>query len=121
MYSTKVYKAVGGDEIVVESGGKITLKAGSTLENAGDFFTSVTFDTEHFAESDGEISLATAVTDVLDTAAHGTPVANIPVVDTDLSTSADGTAIAGAVNANATAINAIIAALEAFGISLPDA
>lgn len=39
-------------------------------------------------------------------------------VPTNLSDSADGTAIAAAVNGNATAINAIIAALETAGITL---
>lgn len=75
MYTTKVYRALGGDEIVVESGGKITLKAGSTLENAGDFFTSVTFDTDYFTVSDGEVTLKAEVAALL------TIVDNIPTSD----------------------------------------
>lgn len=60
-YATKVYKALGGDELVVESGGKVTLKAGSTLENTGDFFTSVTFDDTQFTVTEGEVALASGV------------------------------------------------------------
>lgn len=44
--------------------------------------------------------------------------ANIPTVPTNLANDANGTAIAAAVNGNAAAINAIIAALEASGITL---
>lgn len=79
MYSTKVYRAIGGDELVVESGGKVTLKAGSTLENAGDFFTSVTFDENYFTVADGEVTLKTEVAALL------TLVDNIPAADPDVS------------------------------------
>jgi hypothetical protein len=79
MYSTKVYRAIGGDELVVESGGKVTLKAGSTLENAGDFFTSVTFDENYFTVADGEVTLKTEVAALL------TLVENIPTADPDVS------------------------------------
>jgi hypothetical protein len=79
MYSTKVYRAIGGDELVVESGGKVTLKAGSTLENAGDFFTSVTFDSDYFTVSDGEVTIKTEVAALL------TIVSNIPTADPDVS------------------------------------
>jgi hypothetical protein len=79
MYSTKVYRAIGGDELVVESGGKVTLKAGSTLENAGDFFTSVTFDSDYFTVSDGEVTIKTEVAALL------TIVANIPTADPEVS------------------------------------
>jgi hypothetical protein len=79
MYSTKVYRAIGGDELVVESGGKVTLKAGSTLENAGDFFTSVTFDSDYFTVSDGEVTIKTEVAALL------TLVDNIPTADPDVS------------------------------------
>lgn len=74
-YTTKVYRAQGGDEIVVESGGKITLKSGATLENAGDFFTSVTFDSDYFTVSDGEVTLKAEVAALL------TIVDNIPTSD----------------------------------------
>lgn len=79
MYSTKVYRAIGGDELVVESGGKVTLKAGSTLENAGDFFTSVTFDSDYFTVSDGEVTLKSEVAALL------TVVSNIPTADPEVS------------------------------------
>jgi len=79
MYSTKVYRAIGGDELVVESGGKVTLKAGSTLENAGDFFTSVAFDENYFTVADGEVTLKTEVAALL------TLVENIPTADPDVS------------------------------------
>jgi hypothetical protein len=79
MYSTKVYRAIGGDELVVEGGGKVTLKAGSTLENAGDFFTSVTFDSDYFTVSDGEVTIKTEVAALL------TIVSNIPTADPDVS------------------------------------
>jgi hypothetical protein len=49
--------------------------------------------------------------------ASGTQVANIVGVATNLANDANGTAIAAAVNANAVAINAIIAALEEFLIA----
>lgn len=78
MYSTKVYRAVGGDELVVESGGKVTLKPGSTLENAGDFFTSVTFDEDYFTVSDGEVTLKAEVVALL------TLVDNIPTADPEV-------------------------------------
>jgi hypothetical protein len=78
MYSTKVYRAIGGDELVVESGGKVTLKAGSTLENAGDFFTSVTFDSDYFTVSDGEVTLKAEVAALL------TIVDNIPTADPEV-------------------------------------
>lgn len=79
MYSTKVYRAVGGDEIVVESGGKITLKSGATLENAGDFFTSVTFDSDYFTVSDGEVTIKTEVAALL------TIIDNVPTADPEVS------------------------------------
>jgi hypothetical protein len=75
MYSTKVYRAIGGDEIVVENGGKITLKTGATLTNDGDFFTSVTFDADYFTVTDGEVTLKA------DKAALLTIVGNIPTTD----------------------------------------
>lgn len=74
-YATKVYKAIGGNEIVVDSGGKITMKPGSTLENAGDFFASVTFDSDYFTVSDGEVTLKSEVAALL------TIVSSIPTVD----------------------------------------
>jgi hypothetical protein len=49
--------------------------------------------------------------------ASGTQVANIAAVADDLAIDANGTAIAGAVNANAAAINDLIAAVEAFNIA----
>lgn len=79
MYATKVYRAVGGNELVVENGGKITLKPGSTLENAGDFFTSVTFDADYFAVSDGEVTLKVEVAALL------TTIENIPTADPEVS------------------------------------
>jgi len=79
MYATKVYRAVGGNELVVENGGKITLKPGSTLENAGDFFTSVTFDADYFAVSDGEVTLKVEVAALL------TIIENIPTADPEVS------------------------------------
>lgn len=75
MYTTKVYKAQGGDQIVVDDGGKITLLPGSTLENGGDFFTSVTFDSDYFEVNDGEVTLKAEVASQL------TVVANIPTSD----------------------------------------
>lgn len=78
-YVTKVYRAVGGDEIVVEDGGKITLKSGATLENTGDFFTSVTFDGDYFAVSDGEVTIKSEVAALL------TIIDNIPTVDPEVS------------------------------------
>lgn len=77
-YTTKVYKALGGDEIVVDDGGKITLMPGSTLENTGDFFTSVTFDTDYFTVSDGEVTLKAEVAALL------TIVDNIPTTDPEV-------------------------------------
>lgn len=78
-YVTKVYRAVGGDEIVVESGGKITMKSGATLVNAGDFFTSVTFDADYFTVSEGEVTLKADVVALLDVV-DGIPTAD-PEVD----------------------------------------
>lgn len=78
MYSTKVYKALGGNELVVDAGGKVTLKPGSTLENAGDFFTSVTFDSGYFTVSDGEVTLKTEVATLL------TIIDNIPTADPEV-------------------------------------
>lgn len=77
-YVTKVYRAVGGDEIVVESGGKITLKSGATLVNAGDFFTSVTYDSDYFTVSEGEVTLNTAAAALLNI------IDNIPTADPEV-------------------------------------
>lgn len=77
-YTTKVYKALGGNELVVDDGGKITMKPGSTLENAGDFFTSVTFDTDYFTVSDGEVTLKAEIAALL------TIVDNIPTTDPEV-------------------------------------
>lgn len=112
-YNTKVYHAQGGDELVVDDGGKITIKPGGQIDMEGDLSEVVSFDEDYFEVNDGEVTLGAAV-------AKGTAVANIPAVPTDLSDSANGAAIAAAVNGNATAINAIIAALEEFGISLAE-
>ncbi|MFA7308255.1 MAG: hypothetical protein WC026_16470 [Hyphomicrobium sp.] len=77
-YATKVYKALGGNELVVESGGKVTLKPGSTLENAGDFFVSVTFDSDFFTVTEGEVTLKAEVAALL------TLVDNIPTSDPEV-------------------------------------
>lgn len=78
-YNTKVYKAVGGEELVVENGGKITIKSGGTITNTGDFFTSVTFDSDYFEVAGGEVTLNSA------TAALLTIVENIPTSDPEVS------------------------------------
>jgi hypothetical protein len=65
MYTTKVYRAAGGNEIVVESGGKITMKPGSTLDIEGVITQSVTFDTDYFENNDGEITLKASVVALL--------------------------------------------------------
>lgn len=78
MYSTKVYKALGGDELVVDAGGKVTLKPGSTFENAGDFFASVTFDANYFTVSNGEVTIKTEVAALL------TVIDNIPTADPEV-------------------------------------
>lgn len=75
MYATKVYKALGGNELIVDAGGKITMKPGSTLENEGGFFTSVTFDMNYFTVSDGEVTIKSEVAALL------TIVENIPSAD----------------------------------------
>jgi len=75
MFTTKIYKVPGGDELVVDAGGKITIKAGGTIENDGDFFTSVTFDAGYFTVDGGEVTLKA------ETAALLTLVSNIPTTD----------------------------------------
>ena len=74
-YATKVYKAIGGNEIVVDSGGKITMKPGSTLDIEGEITQSVTFDADYFTVSDGEVTLKSEVAALL------TIVSSIPTVD----------------------------------------
>ena len=75
MYTTKVYKALGGNELVVESGGKITMKPGSTLDIEGEITQSITFDEDYFEINDGEVTLKASVVALL------TIVDNIPTVD----------------------------------------
>jgi hypothetical protein len=75
MYTTKVYKALGGNELVVDSGGKITMKPGSTLDIEGEIVQSITFDEDYFTINDGEVTLKTEIAALL------TIVAGIP--DTD--------------------------------------
>jgi hypothetical protein len=74
-YEPKIYKVDGGNELVVDSGGKITLKAGSSLVNSGDFFTSVTFDSDYFTVSNDEVTLKSSVEALLDV------IAGIPTTD----------------------------------------
>lgn len=74
-YATKVYKAIGGNELVVDSGGKITMKPGSTLDIEGEITQSVTFDADYFEVNDGEVTLKA------DVAALLTIVSDIPTVD----------------------------------------
>jgi len=68
-----------------------------------------------------DLTVSAAELNLLDGAgpvvANGTTESNIATVATNLANNADGTAIATAVNAQGTAINAIIAALEEFKIA----
>jgi hypothetical protein len=73
-YSAKVYMKQGGDELVVASGGKITVESGGSFD-AGSAVTAVEFDTDDFAVADGSVSLSTARTALL------TIVASIPTTD----------------------------------------
>lgn len=75
MYATKVYKALGGNELVVDSGGKITMKPGSTLDIEGEITQSITFDEDYFTINDGEVTLKAEVAALL------TIVDNIPTTD----------------------------------------
>lgn len=104
---------VVGGELVIDDGGTLTIAVGGTIDNEGDALAAVDFDEDYFVVESGEVTLGDAV-------AKGTAVANIAAVPEDLSDSANGAAIAAAVNGNAAAINDIIAALEEFGIALPD-
>lgn len=78
MFTTKIYKVPGGDELVVDAGGKITIKAGGTIENDGDFFTSVTFDADYFTVADGEVTIKSEIAVLL------TLVSNIPTADPEV-------------------------------------
>lgn len=75
MYTTKVYKALGGNELIVDAGGKITMKPGSSLDFDGEITQSITFDDDYFEINDGEVTLKAEVAALL------TLVAGIP--DTD--------------------------------------
>lgn len=75
MYATKVYKALGGNELIVDAGGRVTMKPGSTLDIDGDIVQSITFDADYFTNNNGEITLKPEVAALL------TLVENIPTVD----------------------------------------
>lgn len=75
MYTTKVYKALGGNELVVDSGGKITMKPGSTLDIEGEITQSITFDEDYFEIDDGEVTLKAEVVALLDLV-QGIPTAD---------------------------------------------
>lgn len=74
-YSGKVYRKIGGDEIVVANGGKITIESGGSITNGSENFTNVTFDTDYFTVSEGVVTLKTEVAALL------TIVGNIPTED----------------------------------------
>ncbi len=78
-YTTKVYRALGGNELVVDDGGKITMKPGSTLDIEGEITQSITFDTDYFAINDGEVTLKSEVAALL------TIVDDIPTADPEVS------------------------------------
>lgn len=76
-HNTKVYRKQGGDEMVVASGGKITIESGGSIENAGTTYVvtdpdDVTLEVngdDELAIKDGGVGmtqLASAVTDLLD-------------------------------------------------------
>lgn len=78
MYTTKVYKAVGGDTLVVASGGKIIVQPGGEIEMSGEIVQSITFDEDYFTVSDGEVTIKAEVAALL------TLVSGIPAADPEV-------------------------------------
>lgn len=66
-YQPKVYKKAGGDELVVASGGKITVEAGGSIENDGDTYV-VTEPDDEYLEVNGsdKLTLTAEVIALLD-------------------------------------------------------
>jgi phage gp45-like len=121
MSNTKVHKPQGGDQLVVESGGKILVKAGGAIEVDGDTYVvtepdGVTIDLTNDDKLEVPLLADAGEGDVV---ALGTPVSNIAALTDDYTTGdmdSDAKIIA-AFNATNAAVNELIAALEEFKIA----
>lgn len=75
-YNTKVFFEQGGEELVVDDGGKITVRLGGSIDIDGEGeLVAVEFDEDFFEVNKGEVTLKESVAALLEI------IADIPTAD----------------------------------------
>lgn len=79
-YQPKVYRKQGGDELVVASGGVITIESGGAIDNEGDLFTAFDVDGTTLQVIDDEMSIKAVARSLITAdalAEHGIPLTSV--------------------------------------------